>query len=309
MLEIGVTPGKSYRKSARIVGDVLGKYHPHGDSAVYEAMVRMAQEFSLRYPLVDGHGNFGSMDGDSAAAMRYTEVRMDKLAMEMLEDLEKETVDFRPNFDESLKEPIVLPAKIPNLIINGVQGIAVGMATNIAPHNLSEVCQAIIYMLENNPEETTTADLMQFIKGPDFPTGAAIIHNSSIKNVYDTGRGSVMVRAHINTEEGKKRDRIVIKSIPYQLNKSTLIEKIVDLVKNKVLDGVTDLRDESNREGVRVVLETKKGENLDILINRLYKLTPLQSNFSFNMVALVNNIQEYLISRVYFLILYHIAVR
>jgi DNA gyrase subunit A len=294
MLEIGVTPGKPYRKSARVVGDVLGKYHPHGDTAVYDAMVRMAQEFSLRYPLVDGHGNFGSLDGDSAAAMRYTEVRMDKLAMEMLADLEKDTVDFRPNFDESLKEPIVLPAKLPNLIINGVQGIAVGMATNIAPHNLSEVCNAIIHMLENNPEETTTEDLLQYIKGPDFPTGASIIYNSSIKNVYETGRGSVMVRAHIDIEEGKKKDRVVIKDIPYQLNKSTLIEKIVDLVKNKALEGISDLRDESNREGVRIVLETKKGENLDIIVNRLYKLTPLQSNFSFNMVALVDNVPRVL---------------
>jgi len=292
MLEIGITPGKPYRKSARVVGDVLGKYHPHGDSAVYDAMVRMAQDFSLRYPLVDGHGNFGSLDGDSAAAMRYTEVRMDRLAMEMLEDLDKDTVDFRPNFDESLQEPIVLPAKLPNLIINGVQGIAVGMATNIAPHNLHEVCQAIIYMLQNNPEEATTKDLLQYIKGPDFPTGASIICNSSLKKIYETGRGSVMVRAHIDIEEGKKKDRVVIKDIPYQLNKTTLIEKVVDLVKNKQLDGITDLRDESNREGVRIVLEAKKGENLDIIINRLYKLTPLQSNFSFNMVALVDNVPK-----------------
>lgn len=294
MHEIGLLPNRAYRKSARVVGDVLGKYHPHGDSAVYDAMVRMAQDFSLRYQLVDGHGNFGSLDGDSAAAMRYTEVRMEKLSQEMLLDIEKDTVEFRPNFDESLKEPIVLPARVPNLIINGVSGIAVGMATNIPPHNLKEVCDAIIFLIEKGYDNTTTTELLEFIKGPDFPTGAAIVSNKDLLNAYENGRGSVMIRAHIDIEEGKRKNRIVISDLPYQLNKASLVEKIALLIKTKKLEGVTDLRDESNREGVRIVLDVKKDENIEVLINRIYKNTPLQTSFHFNMVALVNNIPKLL---------------
>lgn len=288
MNELGMTHDKPYKKSARIVGEVLGKYHPHGDSAVYSTMVRMAQDFNYRYPLVSGHGNFGSIDGDSAAAMRYTEARMAKISNELLEDIDKDTIDFRKNFDDSLDEPTVLPAKLPNLLINGATGIAVGMATNIPPHNLGEVVEGTLALIDN--PELTPLDLMEYIKGPDFPTGGIIDGKKGIIDAYLTGRGKVRVRGKIEIEELKNgKINIIIKEIPYQLNKSTLIERIADLVKEKKVTGVSDLRDESDREGIRVVIELKKGEEPELVLNKLYKYTELRSTFGIIMLALVNN--------------------
>ncbi len=298
MHELGLQPDKPYKKSARIVGETLGKFHPHGDTAVYDALVRMAQDFSMRYPLIDGQGNFGSVDGDSAAAMRYTEARLSKIATELLKDIEKETVDFKPNFDESLTEPEVLPAKFPNLLVNGASGIAVGMATNIPPHNIKEVCEAIKYLVDR--ENATVEELMQFIKGPDFPTGAEIINPEELTKIYKTGRGSVTIRAKHKIEEVRKKTAIVITELPYQVNKADLIKKIADLVKDKKIDGISDIRDESDREGIRIVIELKRDATPEVVLNKLYKFTPLQSNFNFNMIALVNgepkllNLKKYL---------------
>lgn len=277
-------------KSALIVGDVMGKYHPHGDSAIYNSMVRLAQPWSLRYPLVQGQGNFGSMDGDEAAAMRYTEARMQKIADEMLADIEKETVDFRDNYDGSRQEPVVLPAKVPNLLLNGQIGIAVGMATNIPPHNLGELVDASIELIDN--EEATIDDLLQHVKGPDFPTGATVYGGTPMKQAYQTGRGSVMMRAVANIEEAKKgRHQIVVTEVPYGVNKATLIEKIAELVKDKKLNGISDLRDETARGKVRVVIELKKDAYPKKLLNQLYKLTALQTSFNYNMLSLIDGIQ------------------
>lgn len=279
-----------YRKSARVVWDVLGKYHPHGDTSVYDAMVRMAQDFSLRYPLVDGQGNFGSMDGDSAAAMRYTEVKMDKLGELMLVDIEKDTIDWRPNYDASTDEPTVLPARIPNLLLNGVMGIAVGMATNIPPHNLWEVIDALMFILgHTTPENIMIEELMEYIHGPDFPTGGIIYNKKDILDAYSRGRGSIVLRGRVNIEEWKNgRESIIITEVPYQLNKKEFVEKIADLVLEKIIIGVADIRDESNKEGVRVVVELKRDAFPKKILNQLYKLTPLQTSFSFNMIALTN---------------------
>ncbi len=289
MGELGMTPDKPFKKSARIVGEVLGKYHPHGDSSVYDAMVRMAQTFSMRHLLVDGQGNFGSVDGDSAAAMRYTEARLSSYATDMLADLDCNTIDFTDNFDGSLQEPIVMPAKAPNLLINGVTGIAVGMATEIPPHNLKEVVDATLHLIEN--PEATVLDLMEFVKGPDFPTGATILGSRGLREAYETGRGGITVRAKIEFEEGGKgqRDRLVVKEIPYQLNKTRLIEQIADLVQEGKLEGIADMRDESDRKGMRITLELRRDANSQVVLNNLYMQTRLQSNFNFNMVALVNN--------------------
>ena len=288
MSELGMTYDKAYKKSARIVGEVLGKYHPHGDSAVYGTMVRMAQDFNYRYLLVDGHGNFGSIDGDSAAAMRYTEARMAKISNELIDDIDKNTIDFRKNFDDSLDEPTVLPAKLPNLLLNGATGIAVGMATNIPPHNLGELVDGILALIEN--PELTPLDLMEYIKGPDFPTGGIIDGQKGIRDAYMTGRGKVRVRGKVEIEEHKSgKASIIIKEIPYQLNKATLIERIADLVKDKRVTGITDLRDESDRHGIRVVIEVKKGEEPELILNKLYKYTELQNTFGIIMLALVNN--------------------
>lgn len=285
--ELGLTPDKPHRKCARIVGDVLGKYHPHGDTAVYDAMVRLAQDFSMRYPLIDGHGNFGSIDGDGAAAMRYTEARMSKMSMEMLRDIGKETVDYRLNFDETLKEPVVLPSRFPNLLVNGSQGIAVGMACSIPPHNLGEVINGSIALIDN--PDITIPELMKYIKGPDFPTGATIVGKENIKNAYMTGRGFVKVKSKLEIEEMKNgKSRILVHEIPYIVNKARLIEKIADLVKDKKVDGISDLRDESDRNGMRIVIEVKKDYNPNIVLNNLYKHTQLQDNFSIIMLALVN---------------------
>ncbi|WP_456438303.1 DNA gyrase subunit A [Desulfurobacterium sp.] len=286
MYQLNLYPDKPYKKSARIVGECLGKFHPHGDSAVYDALVRMAQDFSMRYPLIDGQGNFGSIDGDSAAAMRYTEARLSKISMELLKDIEKDTVDFRPNFDESLTEPEVLPARFPNLLVNGSSGIAVGMATNIPPHNLTEVCQAIKYLVDH--EDATADELLKFVKGPDFPTGAEIINPEAIKKIYQTGRGSVTLRAKHTIEELKKKTAIVITELPYQVNKASLIKHIAELVKEKKIEGIADIRDESDREGIRVVIELKRDATPEVVLNKLYKFTPIQTNFNFNMIALVN---------------------
>ncbi|WP_195940998.1 DNA gyrase subunit A [Romboutsia sp. 1001713B170131_170501_G6] len=287
MNELNLTPDKPYRKSARIVGDVLGKYHPHGDSAVYLAMVRMAQDFSTRGLLVDGHGNFGSVDGDSPAAMRYTEARMSKLSLELLRDIEKETVDFIPNFDESLKEPAVLPSRFPNLLVNGSNGIAVGMATSIPPHNLAEVIDATVHLIDN--EECTVEDLMQFVQGPDFPTSAIIMGKENIANAYRTGRGKVKVRARAYIEElPKNKQQIVVTEIPYQVNKAKLVEKIADLVKEKKVEGISDLRDESNRNGMRIVIELKRDVNANIVLNNLYKHSQMEETISIIMLALVD---------------------
>lgn len=287
MEELGVTNDKPYRKSARVVGDVLGKYHPHSDIAVYDAMVRLAQDFNTRYLLVDGHGNFGSVDGDGAAAMRYTEVRMTKLTHEMIRDIEKETVDFSPNFDESLKEPDVLPSRFPNLLVNGSSGIAVGMATNLPPHNLSEIIDGLDYMIDN--PDCTLEDLMQFIKGPDFPTGATIMGKGGIKDAYSTGRGLITLRAKAEIETTSRgRNRIVVKEIPYQVNKSKLIQKIAELVRNKEIDGITDIRDESDRQGMRIVIELRKDANPKVTLNLLYKRTQMQTTFGVINLALVD---------------------
>ena len=287
MSELNLTPDKPYRKSARIVGDVLGKYHPHGDSAVYLATVRMAQDFSTRGLLVDGHGNFGSVDGDSPAAMRYTEARMSKLALELLRDIDKETVDFVPNFDESLKEPAVLPSRYPNLLVNGSNGIAVGMATSIPPHNLGEVIDATVHLIDN--EECSVDDLMKFVKGPDFPTSAIIMGKENIAEAYRTGRGKVKVRARAVIEElPKGKQQIVVTEIPYQVNKAKLVERIAELVKDKKVEGISDLRDESNRNGMRIVIELKRDVNANIVLNNLYKHSQMEETFSVIMLALVN---------------------
>lgn len=287
MSELGLAPEKGYRKCARIVGEVLGKYHPHGDSSVYDALVRMAQDFSMRYMLVDGHGNFGSVDGDSAAAMRYTEAKMNKIAAEMLRDISKNTVDFIPNFDGEEKEPVVLPSRYPNLLVNGSSGIAVGMATNIPPHNLGEVIDGTIMLIDN--PETTVLELMTAIKGPDFPTGATIMGKSGIRAAYETGKGRIIVRAKAEIEEENNRHKIIVTEIPYQVNKAKLIENIADLVKDKKIVGISDLRDESDREGMRIVIELKKDANPNVILNLLYKHTKMQDTFGVIMLALVNN--------------------
>jgi DNA gyrase subunit A len=290
MWESGNTASKPYKKSARIVGSVMGKYHPHGDSAIYDTVVRMAQDFSLRYPLVDGQGNFGSIDGDSAAAMRYTEVRLTKLAEEMLkEDIDKETVDWEPNYDESLQEPTVLPARVPNLLINGGSGIAVGMATNIPPHNLGEVVDGLMVLIDN--PDATIEDLMKVIPGPDFPTRGFIHGVEGIRSAYHSGRGSVQMRARaaIETQKRGERQSIIINEIPYQVNKAKLLERIAGLVREKKVEGVSDLRDESDRDGIRIVIDVKRGEVPEVLLNQLYKLTPMQSTFGIILLAIVDN--------------------
>ncbi|WP_244834164.1 DNA gyrase subunit A [Clostridium sp. BJN0001] len=287
MQGLGITPDKGYRKCARIVGEVLGKYHPHGDSSVYDALVRLAQDFSMRYMLVDGHGNFGSIDGDGAAAMRYTEAKMNKLAVEMLRDINKNTVDFMPNFDGEETEPVVLPSRFPNILVNGSSGIAVGMATNIPPHNLGEVIDGAIMLIDN--PEATVLDLMTKIQGPDFPTGAIIMGKAGIRAAYETGRGKIVVRAKTDIEEEKGRNRIIVTEIPYQVNKAKLIENIADLVKDKKITGISDLRDESDRDGMRIVIELKKDANPNVVLNLLYKHTKLQDSFGVIMLALVNN--------------------
>lgn len=286
MHELGVFSNRPTKKSARIVGEVLGKYHPHGDTSVYGTMVRMAQEWSLRYPLVEGQGNFGSIDGDSAAAMRYTEARLRKIAEEMLADIEKETVDMQLNFDDSLEEPTVLPAKVPNLLLNGASGIAVGMATNMAPHNLKEVVDGIVAYIDDN--EITIEGLMKFIKAPDFPTGGIIYGYDGVKEAYETGRGRIVMRGEANVEDGDKHTQIIIKSIPYQVNKSELLKKFADLVNEKVIDGVTDLRDESDRDGMRIVLDLRRDAVPNVIINQLYQHSQLQSAFNVNNIALVH---------------------
>ncbi len=288
MNELGLSPEKQYRKSARIVGDVLGKYHPHSDTSVYDAMVRLAQDFNTRYTLVDGHGNFGSVDGDSAAAMRYTEVKMTKLATEMLRDINKETVDYMPNFDETMKEPIVLPSRFPNLLVNGSSGIAVGMATNIPPHNLKEVIDGIVLLIDD--PEIEIEDLMKVIKGPDFPTGALIMGLEGIESYCKTGRGKVKIRARAEIEEmGRGKSRIIVTELPYQVNKANLIVKIAELVRDKKIEGISDLRDESDREGMRIVIEMKRDANPNVVLNKLYKQTQLETTFGVIMLALVNN--------------------
>jgi DNA gyrase subunit A len=288
MDDLGMRSNAQYKKSVRIVGEVLGKYHPHGDTSVYDAMVRMAQDFSMRYPLIDGQGNFGSVDNDPAAAMRYTEARMTRIAEEMLVDIEKETVDFMPNFDATLEEPRVLPTRVPNLLLNGSSGIAVGMATNIPPHNLSEVCDAIAYLIDN--PKATIEELTRFIKGPDFPTAGIILGVEGIRNAYTTGHGKVVVRAkaHVSDIARGERQQIVVTELPYQTNKAALVETIAELVRNKKIDGISDLRDESDREGMRVVIELKKDTQAQKILNNLYKYTAMQSSFFINMLALVD---------------------
>ena len=288
MTELGLSFNRPYKKSARIVGEVLGKYHPHGDTAVYDTMVRMAQPWSMRYMLVDGQGNFGSMDGDSPAAMRYTEARLTKIAEEILSDIDKDTVDFRANFDESLQEPTVMPTRIPNLLLNGASGIAVGMATNMAPHNLSEVIDGIIAYIDN--KEITIDELIKFIKAPDFPTGGILYGYSGIKQAFETGRGRVVIRAKVEIEvaPGSGRDKIIVSEIPYMVNKAAMIGKTADLINEKVIDGIAELRDESDRDGLRIVYEIRKDSDANVVLNNLYKHTQLQSSFSINNIALVN---------------------
>ena len=285
MNDMGLTSERPYKKSARLVGEVLGKYHPHGDQAVYDSMVRMAQDFSLRYPLVSGQGNFGSIDGDSAAAMRYTESRMAKISKLMLQDIEKDTVEWNDNFDASLKEPQVLPAVFPNLLINGSSGIAVGMATNMAPHNLSEIVDGVIRVIDN-PDISTT-ELMGIVKGPDFPTGGIIYGRGGILNAHSTGRGLVRMRARTEIEETEKRKRIIVTEIPYQVNKSNLLKNIAELVKNKKIEGISDLRDESDRKGMRIVIELKRDAIEDVVINHLFRHTDLQSTCGILNLAIV----------------------
>ena len=293
MIELNNGPDKPHRKCARIVGDTMGKYHPHGDSSIYGALVNLAQEWSTRYPLVDGHGNFGSVDGDGAAAMRYTEARLSKISMELLADINKDTVDFVPNFDETEKEPVVLPARVPNLLINGTSGIAVGMATNIPPHNLQEVVNGVVKLIDNRVEEdrdTTIEEIMEVIKGPDFPTGGTILGKRGIEEAYRTGRGKIKVRAVTNIEPMENgKNRIVVTELPYMVNKSKLIEKIAELVKDKKVDGITDLRDESDKSGMRIAIELRRDVNPNIILNHLYKHTQLQDTFGVIMLALVNN--------------------
>lgn len=287
MNELGVTPDKPYKKSARIVGDVMGKFHPHGDSSIYEGLVRMAQDFSYRYMLVDGHGNFGSVDGDGAAAMRYTEARMSKIAVEMLRDINKNTVDFQDNYDGSEKEPTVLPARFPNLLVNGASGIAVGMATNIPTHNLGEVIDAI-HLLMQNPD-ATTEELMKVLPGPDFPTGGVVMGKSGIRRAYETGRGTIIVRAKVDIEEAKNgRQRIVVHEIPYMVNKARLIERIAELAREKEIEGITDINDETDREGMRIVIDVRRDASAEVILNNLYKMTLMQTTFNFNMLAIVN---------------------
>ncbi|MDX2311172.1 DNA gyrase subunit A [Limosilactobacillus mucosae] len=287
MNELGVTPDKPYKKSARIVGDVMGKFHPHGDSSIYEGLVRMAQDFSYRYMLVDGHGNFGSVDGDGAAAMRYTEARMSKIAVEMLRDINKNTVDFQDNYDGSEKEPTVLPDRFPNLLVNGASGIAVGMATNIPTHNLGEVIDAI-HLLMQNPD-ATTEELMKVLPGPDFPTGGVVMGKSGIRKAYETGRGTIIVRAKVDIEEAKNgRQRIVVHEIPYMVNKARLIERIAELAREKEIEGITDINDETDREGMRIVIDVRRDASAEVILNNLYKMTLMQTTFNFNMLAIVN---------------------
>ncbi|RKX98647.1 MAG: DNA gyrase subunit A, partial [Spirochaetes bacterium] len=285
MKEFGLTHERPYKKSARIVGDVLGKYHPHGDQAVYDALVRMAQDFSMRYPLVEGQGNFGSVDGDAPAAMRYTEVRMTQMAELLLQDIDKETVDFMPNFDDTLKEPVVLPAAFPNLLVNGASGIAVGMATNIPPHNLREVIKAVIKTI-NNPE-ISTEELINIIPGPDFPTGGLIIGTEGIRKAYMTGNGQIKIRARVNIETLKNgKEMLIVNEIPYQVNKIRLIQDIAKHIKDKKIEGISDLRDESDRDGIRIVLELKRGINPHVIMNQLFKMTSLETTFGINLLAL-----------------------
>lgn len=286
MYEQGMTHDQPYKKSARVVGDVMGKYHPHGDAAIYETMVRMAQNFSMRYPLIDGQGNFGSIDGDPAAAMRYTEVRLSKIAGEMLLDIEKDTVDFVPNYDGSLKEPMVLPAKLPNLLLNGSTGIAVGMATNIPPHNLKELARAIIHLID--APEATLGDLMAHLPGPDFPTGGYIVGRAGIEAAYMTGRGSILMQAKSEIEEGPKNTKIIFTELPYQVNKAKMIEDMAEMIKGGRLEGISDLRDESDKEGIRFVVEVKSGFNVHVVLNQLHKHTPLQTSFGINNLVLVD---------------------
>ena len=287
MDDLGLRSDRPYKKSARIVGEVMGKYHPHGDSSIYDTMVRMAQDFSYRYMLVDGHGNFGSVDGDPPAAMRYTEARLSRLAEEMLRDIDKDTVDFVPNFDESLEQPSVLPSRFPNLLVNGAEGIAVGMATKIPPHNLREVVNGIVALIDN--PELTAADLMRYIKGPDFPTGGLILGRDAIRSAYTTGRGRIKVRAKTQIEQmSNGKSRILVTELPYMVNKASLIEKIADLVQQKRIEGITDLRDESDRTGMRIVIELRRDVNPRIILNRLYKHTQMQETFGAIMLALVD---------------------
>ncbi|KAF1295074.1 DNA gyrase subunit A [Enterococcus sp. JM4C] len=293
MNELGVTPDKPHKKSARIVGDVMGKYHPHGDSAIYESMVRMAQTFSYRYMLVDGHGNFGSVDGDGAAAMRYTEARMSKIAMEMLRDINKNTVDYQSNYDDTEREPNVLPARFPNLLVNGTTGIAVGMATNIPPHNLNEVVAAVNLLMEN--PDVTTNELMEVLPGPDFPTGGLVMGKSGIRKAYETGRGSIIVRAKVDiTEMPNGKERILVTELPYVVNKAKLIERISELHREKRIEGITDLRDESSREGMRIVIDVRRDVSASVILNNLYKLTSLQTSFGFNMLAIEKGVPKVL---------------
>ena len=293
MIELNNGPDKPHRKSARIVGDTMGKYHPHGDSSIYGSLVYMAQKWNERYPLVDGHGNFGSVDGDGAAAMRYTEARLSKISMELLADINKDTVDFVPNFDETEKEPTVLPARFPNLLVNGATGIAVGMATNIPPHNLREVIDAIVKIIDNRVEEdreTELEEVMEIVKGPDFPTGATILGRSGIEEAYRTGRGKLRVRAEYTIETlPNGKTRILVTELPYMVNKARLIEKIANLVKEKRIDGITTLRDESNREGMRINIELRRDVNANVVLNQLLRHTQLQDTFGVIMLALVNN--------------------
>lgn len=291
MNELGMTPDKAYKKSARIVGDVMGKYHPHGDSAIYESMVRMAQDFSYRNPLIDGHGNFGSVDGDSAAAMRYTEAKMSKIALEMLRDINKDTINYHDNYDGSEREPDVLPARFPNLLVNGASGIAVGMATNIPPHNLREVIAACRILMNNS--EATVADLMEALPGPDFPTGAMVLGKSGIRKAYETGRGSIKVRAKAHIQIQKNgRERIIVDELPYLVNKAKLVERIAELARDKRIEGITDLNDESDRDGMRVVIDVRRDVSASVILNNLYKMTPMQTSFGFNMLAIVNGIPK-----------------
>jgi DNA gyrase subunit A len=294
MQEEGLTPNRRYSKCAGVVGEVLKKYHPHGDSSVYDALVRLVQDFAMRYPLVDGQGNFGSIDGDNAAAYRYTECRMQKMATELLTDIDKNTVDFRPNYDGSRREPTVLPAKIPNLLLNGTVGIAVGMATNIPPHNLGELIDATLFLIDN--PTCAVEDLLKFVKGPDFPTGGIVYDKEAITQAYLTGRGSVVMRGKAEIEEVKGRWQIRISEIPYQVNKSTMIEKMADLVNDKIIVGISDIRDESDREGIRIIIELKKDAYPQKVLNQLYKHTELQSSFGYNCIALADGLQPRLMN-------------
>ncbi len=305
MYDMGLYHSKPYRKSAKVVGEVMGNYHPHGDVAIYETMVRMAQDFSFRMPLVEGQGNFGSVDGDPPAAMRYTEVRMQRITEEIIADLDKDTVDFVPNYDETRKEPVVLPVKFPQLLVNGSSGIAVGMATNIPPHNLGEVIDATIYVINN--KDADIDDISKIIQGPDFPTGAFIIGKDGIKQAYKTGRGSITIQAKVKIEESKKgRQQIIITELPYMTNKAQMLEHISDLVREKKIEGITDLRDESDREGMRAVIEVGRNDNPEIVLNQLYKHTSLKTTFGIISLALINgrpkilNIKEFLDSFIQF---------